>query len=147
MIPVVELGLIVAPPLTVPYLPLLRPTHLLPPTDHTIDRLRKSQDFTIISWGPQHRVIGQRLGLGNMWLSSCGFWGLGFLAKVNSAICMCVGTLVPNWNYSANIPPTLWHFRNLLSQELRIQKFRKMIATCFLGPMFALEPDVEVPRT
>ena len=54
-------------------------------TDNTIDMLRKSQDFTIISWGLQHRILGQQLGLGNMWQSSCGYFGLGFLAKVNSA--------------------------------------------------------------
>ena len=118
---------------------------LLPLTENMIATLRKSQDCTLRWWGPQHRILGRKLGLGNMWLSSCGILRSGFLAKIKSAIWVYVGTAVPTWDCSAR--PLFMTLRTLFRQEILTSEFRKMIATCLLDPIFALESDVEVPST
>ena len=66
--------------------------------DNIMAMLRKSQDFILRSWGPQHRILGQSLGLGNMWLSSCGIMRSGFIDNIKSARWVPFGTSVQNWD-------------------------------------------------
>ena len=76
---------------------LSHPLTLLPPGDNIIDMLRKSKDFMSRSGGPQTRIIGRSLGLGNMWLSSCEILRTRFLAKTDSAEKCHI------WHFSPNL--------------------------------------------
>jgi hypothetical protein len=53
---------------------------VLPPDYNITPMLRKYQDFTPVSWGPQPPILGRTLGIGNMRLESCGLMWSGFLA-------------------------------------------------------------------
>ena len=124
------------------YYLLLATCYLLPPNCYITFMLHKSPDFILRSWGAQNLIIGQTLGLGNMWLSSCGIFAFGFFANINSAMCMCFS------HCSAKLGLKCFgQLRNVFLQEILTQQFRKMIATCLSDPIFAQKSDSEVAIT
>ena len=114
---------------------------VLPPDLNMIAMLRKSQDFMLKFWGSQNRIIGQKLGLGNMWLSSCGIVGSGFSAKLNSAKRVYFGTSVPNWDCTFN---RIADFILATHPDPHIPQEDSHL---FHKTNVGLESDVEVPRT
>ena len=103
---------------------------VLHPACFMIAMLRKSQEFMLRFWGPQNRIIGQKVGLGII-------LGKGVFDKVNSDL----STVGVKWHCCPNLAlkcQNTYKWRHLFAKECIAQKLRKMISTCFLYPMFAL---------